>query len=159
MRHRPRIALAAIATLCALVSLAGCGIRIPADPHGTLTGVEGDELHVGVSPDPGLIDVSGATPTGALIDLAEDYARTLDATPTWTVASEETLVGMLESGDIDLAVGGFTEKTPWTARAALTRGYANIPGADGRKLVMLVPLGENAMLSDLERFLDEEVGS
>ena len=33
-----------------------------------------------------------------------------------------------------------------------------MPGADGRKIVMLVPLGENQFLSTLERFLDAAVG-
>lgn len=41
----------------------------------------------------------------------------------------------------------------------MTRGYTAIDGADGRSIVFLVPLGENAFLSELETFLDEEVGS
>lgn len=139
--------------------LTGCGISIPTDPNGTLDSVTGGELRIGVSPDDGLVDVDGASPTGSLVDLANDFAATLHAEPTWTVGSEETLVGMLEADDLDLVIGGFTEQTPWLDRAGLTRGYGGIAGADGRKIVMLVPLGENAFLSDLERFLDEKVGS
>ena len=139
-------------------TLAGCGMSIPADPDGTLDRVSGGELRIGASPDPGLVDVESSTPTGPLPDLAEQFAATLDAEPEWTVGSEETLVGMLEAGDLDLVIGGFTEKTPWIDKAGITRGYSGIEGADGRKIVMLVPLGENAFLTDLERFLDKEVG-
>jgi hypothetical protein len=141
------------------LAMSGCGISIPTDPDGTLERVTGGELRIGASPDHGLVDVSAATPSGPLPDLASEFAKTLDASPEWTVGSEETLVGMLEAGELDLVVGGFTEQTPWIDKAGITRGYSGISGADGRGIVMLVPLGENAFLSDLERFLDKEVGS
>ncbi len=150
--------LTAVATAMLAATLAGCGMSIPADPDGTLDRVSGGELRIGASPDPGLVDVESSTPTGPLADLAEKFATTLDARPEWTVGSEETLVGMLEAGDLDLVIGGFTEKTPWIDKAGITRGYSGIEGADGRKIVLLVPLGENAFLTDLERFLDKEVG-
>ncbi|MEJ6554748.1 hypothetical protein PQI51_06915 [Microbacterium esteraromaticum] len=158
MRHPTRRLLTAVATATLAATLAGCGMSIPADPDGTLDRVSGGELRIGASPDPGLVDVESSTPTGPLPDLAEQFAATLDAEPEWTVGSEETLVGMLEAGDLDLVIGGFTEKTPWIDKAGITRGYSGIEGADGRKIVMLVPLGENAFLTDLERFLDKEVG-
>lgn len=141
------------------VSLAGCAITVPADPNGTLQTVSGGELRVGVSPDEGLADVSADVPTGPLIDLVESFADSLDADVEWKIDGEETLVGMLEDGDLDLVVGGFTDQTPWIDEAGITRGYPGISGADDRAIVMLVPLGENAFLSDLEGFLDEEVGS
>ena len=160
MRHHVRTTATSLATLLLAASLTGCGIvSIPSDPDDTLATVTGGELRIGASPDPGLIDTAGSTPTGPLADLAKSYAIALDAETSWTVASEETLIGMLEAGDLDLLVGGFTEQTPWVDRAGITRGYGGITGADGRKIVMLVPLGENAFLSDLERFLDEKVGS
>ncbi|MFD5224213.1 hypothetical protein ACFWHT_01190 [Microbacterium sp. NPDC058342] len=145
--------------LALTASLVGCGISVPSDPNGTLETVTDGELRVGMSAEPGLVNVSGAEPSGVLVDLAETYAETLNAVPRWTVGSEETLVGLLEDGDLDLVIGGFTDQTPWTEHAGVTRGYRNIEGARGRSLVMLVPLGENAFLSDVESFLDEEVGS
>lgn len=140
------------------VGLAGCGITIPADPDGTLEAVSGAELRVGTSPDGDLVDVEGGDPTGPVVDLVEGFAADIDARTEWTVASEETLVTMLESGDLDLIAGGITVDTPWVDKAGVTRGYPGIDGAHGRELVMLVPLGENAFLSALERFLDGEVG-
>lgn len=159
VRDHTRTFVTIVAAMLLAVTLSACGISIPTDPDGTMERVTGNELRVGVTPDAGLVDVEGHTPTGSLPDLATSFAATLDAEPVWTVGSEETLVGMLEAGSLDLVVGGFTEDTPWLDRAGVTRGYSGIPGADGRKLVMLVPLGENAFLSELERFLDEEVGS
>jgi hypothetical protein len=142
----------------AAASLTGCGLTVPTDPDGTLEEVAGGELRVGVTAEPGLVDTDTPTPSGAVPELVSGFAHSIDATPSWTVASEETLVGMLEHGDLDLVAGGFTDKTPWIDDAGITRGYAGIPGAGGRSIVMLVPLGENAFLSKLERYLDQEVG-
>ncbi|MEV7631688.1 hypothetical protein AB0N64_04665 [Microbacterium sp. NPDC089318] len=157
--HRHVRALASITAAVLAATLTGCGMSIPTDPDGTLEKVTGGELRIGASPDSGLVDVDASTPSGPLPDLADRFAASLDAEPEWTVGSEETLVGMLEAGDLDLVIGGFTEKTPWIDKAGITRGYSGITGADGRKIVLLVPLGENAFLSDLERFLDKEVGA
>ena len=149
---------AAVALLLA-AALSGCGLTIPADPDGTLESVTGSELRVGRSADPGLVDTDRDTPTGSIPDLVTGFADGIDAEIDWTYGSEETLVGMLERGDLDLVAGGFTSDTPWIDKAGVTRGYPEIDGADGREIVMLVPLGENAFLSALERHLDERVGS
>ncbi|KNY05957.1 hypothetical protein [Microbacterium sp. GCS4] len=159
MRTMRSMAVAGTALALAL-GLSGCGLTVPADPDGTLEGVTHGELRVGWSADPGLIS-GGASdePTGSLPTLVEGFADDLDADVEWTEASEETLVGMLERGDLDLVVGGMTDQTLWVDRAGVTRGYPGIDGADGRSIVLLVPLGENAFLSALERHLDDEVGS
>jgi len=150
---------AAAAALVLVGLLAGCGLTIPSDPDGTLDSVRGGELRVGASLEPGLVEGDSGNPTGPLPDLVTAFGDRLDADTVWTVGSEETLVGMLETGDLDLVIGGFTDQTLWVEKAGTTRGYPGIDGADGRRIVMLVPMGENAFLSELERFLDEEVGS
>ena len=150
------LAIAGLAVLAAI--LTGCGITIPSDPNGTLDGIRGGTLRAGVSLSEGLArETSDGSLRGPLIELVESFAADQDATVEWTVDSEETLVGMLESDDLDIAVGGMTDQTPWTDRVGVTRGYAGIEGAAGRSLVMLVPLGENRMLSTLEDFLDHEL--
>lgn len=156
MSARLRGVLVAVAMTAAL---AGCGVSVPADPDGTLQTVSGGELRVGVSADENLADVSADAPSGPIIDLVDTFADSLDAEVEWTIGSEETLVTMVEEGDLDLVVGGLTDQTPWIDRVGVTRGYPGIDGAHGRTIVMLVPPGENAFLSDLEGFLDEEVGS
>ncbi|MFB4354216.1 hypothetical protein RAC69_13780 [Microbacterium sp. LS_15] len=154
-----RICAAAAALLLA-GGLSGCGLTIPIDPDGTLESVRGAELRVGFSADPGLIaDDGGGGPDGSLPELVTGFADTVDADVDWTEGSEETLVGMLERGDLDLVVGGMTDRSPWLDRAGMTRGYPEIEGAHGRPIVMLVPLGENGFLTALETYLDEEVGS
>lgn len=148
-----------VAAVLTAVVLTGCGISVPTDPQGTLDRVRDGEMRVGVSPEPGLVDVRGAEPSGPLPDLVHGFASEIGTEPEWTVASEESLVAMLEEDELDLVIGGFTDTTPWVEKAGTTRGYDTIPGADGRKLVLLVPLGENAFLTELEEYLDEEVGS
>lgn len=139
------------------LAVAGCGMRIPSDPGGTLSEVTGGELRVGVSHTPGLIEATGDGIEGPLVATIESFAAEHDATVEWAVQSEEQLVGLLEQDEIDLAVGGFTENAPWTDRVGMTRGYA-LPGTpSGTKSVMLVQLGENEFLTALETFLDDEV--
>ncbi|MFJ6549017.1 hypothetical protein [Microbacterium sp. NPDC091676] len=149
--------IGALAGLLVATALGGCGMTVPADPDGTLDRVSGGELRVGTSPEPGLVEIDGGEPRGPVVDLVDDFAASIDADVTWTVATEESLVGMLETGDLVLVAGGLTPDTPWIDKAGVTRGYPGIEGAGDRELVMLVPLGENAFLSALEASLDEEV--
>lgn len=157
MSARLRGVLVAVA-MAMTAALAGCGVSVPADPDGTLRTVSGGELRVGVSADEGLADVSTDTPSGPIIDLVDTFADSLDAEVEWTMGSEETLVTMVEEGDLDLVVGGLTDQTPWVDRVGVTRGYRGVEGAEDRAIVMFVPLGENAVLTELEGFLDREVG-
>lgn len=151
-------AAAGAVSLAIALALGGCGLSVPSDPDGTLESVRGGELPVGVSPDGALVQVHGGDPSGSVVDLVEGFADEIDASPEYTVATEETLVRMLEEHELDLVAGGFTSETPWVEKAGVSRGYAGVEGAEGRDIVMLVPLGENAFLSRLERYLDEEVG-
>ena len=152
-RIRAVAAAGGLALACALLS--GCEVTIPSDPDGTLDRIEGGTLHAGASLSEGLVrETRVGTPRGPLVELVEGFADQHDATVEWTIGSEETLVGMLESGELDIVVGGMTDETPWTDRSGVTRGYPNIDGSGGRSIVMLVPLGENRLLASLEEFLD-----
>ncbi|WP_243229705.1 hypothetical protein [Microbacterium sp. CIAB417] len=154
-----RRSTAALSTCTLALALTGCLGTVPVDPDGTLDAARGGTLRIGVSLDPGLAEAGRDGPTGPLVDLAEGYAESIDARIDWVPAGEETLVGMLEEGEVDLAVGGFSADTPWADRVGATRGYADLPGLDGRTVVWLVPAGENALLSDIELYLDGEAGS
>ncbi|GAA2188767.1 hypothetical protein GCM10009786_19110 [Leucobacter alluvii] len=135
-----------------LVALTGCGITIPSDPDDTLGHAIGAELRIGIAVEPPLSE-DGDPPRGPLPELAIEYAETLDASPVWSIGSEETLVEMLEQEKLDVALGNFSPDSPWSERAALSRPFT-VDGADPAELVALMPLGENAMLSNFETFID-----
>lgn len=147
--------VAAVLTLL----LCSCGMTIPADPRGTLQRItESGELRAGASPAGSAVTVDGGRVSGSMVELVESFAREHGAEVEWTVGSEELLVEGLETGILDLAIGGMTDRTPWVERASVTRGYTGISGDDGRTTVVLLPLGENGLQAELEAFLDEEVG-
>lgn len=155
------MSLLAIVTAVALIGLTGCGISIPADPDGTLDRVSGGTLRVGVSASPPLTETDGpGTPTGSEVELVERFAEEIDADVEWTEGGEADLVFALERGWLDLVIGGFTDATPWTSKAAMTQPYAESTGPEGAKAkhVLLAPMGENAFLVELERFLLEGAG-
>jgi len=148
---RPALAL----TLAGAVALSGCA-SIPSDPDGTLDRITGAELRVGASPSEGLVDVADGEVSGPLAEVVEKFADAHDARTVWTVGSEEDLVRGIEDGSLDLAVGGMTDQTPWAVKVGVSRAFPGL-SPDGKPIVMLVPLGENGFLSELEAFLDEEV--
>ena len=136
----------------------GCGAGIPRDVDGTLDRVREDGvLRVGASPSPGWVAFGAeGDPVGREPELVEGFARHLGVDVVWTVGGEEHLVGLLEDGDLDMAVGGTTDQNPWVEKVALTRPYVELQ-VDGstEAHVMIVPMGENALQSELERWLDE----
>ncbi|MEV8337088.1 hypothetical protein [Leucobacter sp. NPDC077196] len=152
MVDRARLLRAGIVAALVL-ALTGCGISIPSDPQGTLDRATGEELRIGLAIEPGLSE-GGAPPTGPLVDLANEYATSIDARPEWEIGGEETLIEMLEQEQIDIAFGNFSEDSPWSDRAALSRPFTADGGGAGM-IVALMPLGENALVSSFERFVDD----
>jgi polar amino acid transport system substrate-binding protein len=154
--------LAALLTLSLTLLVGGCGLAIPSDPDGTLNRVRAEGvLRAGASVSPGWVTVSPdrREPVGREPELVERFASSLGAEVEWTLAGEEHLVGLLEKGDLDLVVGGLTDQNVWVDKAALTRPYAEerVAGTT-EKHVMMVPMGENAWQSELERWLDRNAG-
>lgn len=143
--------------------LTGCGVQIPTDPDGTLEAVRSSgELRVGVSPHPPFTTLPAGEdqpPGGTEIELVTGFARSVGAEPVFVVGGEEALVKQLEEREIDVLVGGLTATSPWSNKVAFTRPYATTP-EDGKQVkhVLAVVPGENALLSELERYLDGEGG-
>ncbi|MPV37118.1 transporter substrate-binding domain-containing protein [Georgenia subflava] len=141
-----------------LLALGGCSATIPTDPDGTLDHVTGGSLRVGVSPNPpwtSLPDGPEGEPAGTEVELVQDFARSIDAEIVWVPGGEEDLVGQLEHDGLDLIIGGLTAKSPWSSKVALTYRYTVTTGPHGEDElhVMATPMGENAFLVELERFL------
>jgi ABC-type amino acid transport substrate-binding protein len=155
---RMRRFLSAVVAAVVTTGLTACGISIPSDPDGTLDRVTGGVLEVGVTPNPPHTDTSGTHPAGTEPALVASFAESIDARVEWVEGSEQSLVQLLEIGELDLVIGGISEQTPWSDRVAVTRAYAEAELPDGSTsgLVMLAPMGENAFLSALERHLDAE---
>ena len=151
MRERlTRAFIAAVVGIGLSATLGGCG-SIPRDPDGTLARVQREEvLRAGASP---------SAVTDREVELVEGFAADLGAEVEWTRDGETALVADLESGRLDVVVGGLHADSPWADKVGLTRAYAESV-EDGRtvKHVMAVPMGENAMLVRLERYLDEVTG-
>lgn len=145
--------------LVLLIGLTACGI--PKDPDGTLAAArERGELVVGASHSEPVLVVDGDTVSGPEADLIEAFAAGESMTVRWVPGGEEKLVRMLEHGDIDVMVGGLTDRSPWSDKVGLTRPWSEDVDEYGQpvKRVVGVPLGENALISALERFFDEEAG-
>ena len=147
--------------LSAVFILTGCAVTIPVDPDGTLDRIRREQvLRAGASPRPGWVLVRSMTkdPTGREVDLVEGFASSLGAQVEWTVGGEEDLVARLEDGSLDVVVGGLTDQNPFSADAAMTRPYLEeMAQGTVEAHVMFVPMGENALQSALERWLDEAV--
>jgi len=136
--------------------LAGCGLKIPADPEGTLDRVAGGTLKAGISYNPPWTETgSGGDPAGTEVQLVRQFAAEQNARGEWVSGGESDLIRQLERGELDLVVGGLTKDSPWFKHAALTQPYLETTNAQGDKEqhVMAAPMGENAFLFELEKFL------
>lgn len=159
-----RIAGALAVTALLAGMLAACGQGFPVDPDGTLESIRSSgELRAGASHNPPQVvhpSESSGGPTGTEVELVEAYARHLGARVEWTIASETALMEKLEEGELDLAVAGLRTDSVWADTAGLTRAYAQESAPDGTTLnrVIATPLGENALMVDLERWFDSYEG-
>ncbi len=127
--------------------------EFPKDPENTLKKVKDGQLRVGISENPPWTQKSGETWTGIEPALIERYAKKLNAEIKWIAKSESELMKELENHRLDLVISGLREDNPHSKSVGFTYGYA---GEKKAKRVMAVPPGENAFLSDLERFLRAE---
>jgi ABC-type amino acid transport substrate-binding protein len=130
------------------LATAACGL--PRDPEGTL-----DRLHAtgllraGAVPNPPWVIVRGGAVSGPEAAIVEAFAARHGAAVTWVVGAEERLVERLEERELDLVVGGFTQRNPSLSRASASRPlYESSPG---KRHVVLVAPGENGFLLALDR--------
>jgi len=138
-------------------ALTGCGVSVPADPHGTMDRVQNGALRAGATENPPWVEFGSGDPSGSEPELLREFAAGLGADVEWTTGSEAELVKALERGELDVVVGGFVDDTPWMDMGAVTRPYAEQQTKHGpEKHVMIVRMGENRLLTELETFLHEE---
>ena len=143
-----------------MVTLSGCAEPgFPRDPDGTLERARGGPLLVGVSDHPPFTEVSDDGKVGGdEAEIIEAYADSIGATVEWREGAESELMELVKLGQLDLVIGGLASDSPWSTHAAFTRPHTRTIGSDGKaeKLVFAVRMGENALLTNLERFLIAE---
>ena len=140
----PAFVLAALMT-------ASCGM--PRDPEGSLdrivrTGV----VRAGIAARPPWTEDGG----GPEADVVNAFAQSLGARVEWRRGSDAELFEALETFELDLAVGGFTDDNPWGPKLGLTRPYVK---AGGKNHVVAVAPGENRLLVAFERVLRAHAGT
>lgn len=153
--NRPIRLRSAAAALVLAASLSGCASSFPADPDGTLDRVSGGTLRVGISPNGEWTDVTdGGEASGIEVALVEEFAESIKAEVAWVEGGEEQLFTQLDEGVLDMVIGGFTDKTPWVTKAAITKPFTEVTTSKGlENHVMATAMGENAFLLELEQFL------
>jgi polar amino acid transport system substrate-binding protein len=144
-----------LAKVLALAILLGaCGL--PKDPEDTLKHVEDGELRVGVAIHPPWTTDSAGGFGGVEPAMVRRLASQLHARVRWTPGGESVLLPQLHQHKLDLVIAGLDAKTPWAAKAGITRPYHWVSDPEERALVWAVAPGENAWQMRVERFLREE---
>jgi ABC-type amino acid transport substrate-binding protein len=148
--RRPPRALARLGVAASLFLLpAGCGL--PRDAEGTLDRVRREGvLRAGASHHPPYVVAQDGRPTGPEPARVEAFARRHGARVEWRVAAQTRLADLLREGEIDVAVSGFLDGSPFSKEVAFTR-----PWDPGGHVIAARP-GENALLLALDRFLASE---
>lgn len=160
--RRAVTASGATVMLLSAVVCAGCA-AVPVDPDGTFERARGGTLVVGVSEHPPWTEVrpgegdggGDVTVTGPEADLVTGFAATIDAGIEWRAGPESVLAQAADEGEVDIVVGGLGPSSPWEDHFALTRPYVT---SDGEDRVLGVRMGENRLLTELERYLAEQGG-
>jgi polar amino acid transport system substrate-binding protein len=137
----PRFAAAVLAII-----LVGCDDpKFPRDPDGTFEAVLASGIMtVAAVHHPPWVDTEDEVPSGAEVALIEEFAEELGVTVEWRDVSAFIALDALEQGEVDLAIGGFTQEElePY-AGAAPTYAYFT------SKLVLAAPPGADVP-TDLE---------
>ena len=130
-----------------LISLASCG-DYPRDPEGTLDRVRGER-----SFRVGLVAPLGTGRREAIVDnLLQRVARASAASPRLEVGEMEPLFDRLEQGELDMVVGRFEAKSPWTRYVSFGPPLrVEKQGKTEFHLTAAMRNGENAWITLVER--------
>jgi ABC-type amino acid transport substrate-binding protein len=127
--------------LAAILLLADCD-SIPSDPHGTLDRVRAERAFR-----VGLVASDSEPPDGA-VHFLRSLSRATGAKAVLERGPAETLLTRLEEGELDLVLGEFAEKSPWSTKVTLTE-----PIAVNGPIVLAAAArnGENAWIAVVHR--------
>jgi len=98
-------------------------IHFPKDAERTLDKVTYGTLLVGFTNAAPWVYPSSTGAQGIEAAIVDSFATTLHAKVEWIEGTEEQLYKALRRGEIDILVGGITDKTPWKEEIGLTKPY------------------------------------
>ena len=107
----------------AICSIFVAGCTIPDDTDGTYEHIRGGVLRVGVTEHEPWVSLQHSDPSGVEVALIRELAAQLGARVDYTAGSEEELVEALRERDLDVVIGGITDKTRWKKEVAVTKPY------------------------------------
>ena len=97
--------------------------QFPRDVGDTLAEVRDGTLRVGISEHEPWASARSAEPTGVEVGLVREFAERLGAEVDYTVGGEEELVEALRRRDLDVVIGGITDRTRWKKEVGMTKPY------------------------------------
>ena len=106
-----------------LVSITLSCDDFPKDPSNTLKDARNNILHVGVAESNKWASVNNGNYSGIEVDLIKEYAKSINAEINWVPGSQIQLIDLLNEDAIDIAIGGFTKKSPFEKHAGFTRPH------------------------------------
>jgi polar amino acid transport system substrate-binding protein len=80
-------------------------------------------LRVGLVENPPWVVRAGGEPSGAEVELVRQFASELGAQPEWHWGGEQEQMEAIEHYQLDLLVGGLTNKIAWSKYVGLTSPY------------------------------------
>jgi polar amino acid transport system substrate-binding protein len=97
--------------------------NLPRDPKETLRQVQARPIRVGLVEHSPWVVRSGSEPAGLEVDLVRNFASELGTTVDWHWGGEQEQLEALEKFQLDIVIGGLTDKTPWSKYIGLTSPY------------------------------------
>jgi polar amino acid transport system substrate-binding protein len=114
---------ASVITLSLLACLIAACSNLPRDPKETLRTVQNRPMRVGLVEHSPWVERTSGEPLGVEVDLVREFAAALGTTPEWHWGGEQEQLEALEHYQLDLVIGGLTDRSPWRKYVGLTGPY------------------------------------
>jgi membrane-bound lytic murein transglycosylase MltF len=125
--------------------------NLPKDPKGSWTKIKArGNLQIGIVENLPFTFIKDSQAQGSEARLIENFGNQYNLNFSYQSGSESELIKKLENYELDILLGGFDKNTIWKKKAGLSLPY-------DEKHVILVPKGENRLLYQLEKYLENPV--
>ena len=96
---------------------------LPRDPKNTLRQLQSRPMRVGLVEHPPWVVRTTGEPAGVEVDLVRNFASQLGTAIEWRWGGEQGQLEALEHYQLDVVIGGFTDRTPWRQYVGLSSPY------------------------------------